>query len=268
VTSRANARLWLALLAVLAAGCATSQNYLTPEGPRLLGGYAGTPDADPTLRVVTFNVEYGRKVDRAIAGLRSHPSLRAADVLTLQEMDGPGVDEIARALGLNYVYFPASRDSKSGREMGNAILSPWPIEEPRKVLLPHTSRVIHRARAAVTALVAIDGRPVRVYSVHLGSPIGISGGRRRAQAEVVLADAEACPGPTIIAGDFNSHGLGKLFVERGYVWATQSVGKTVGMFSFDHVFVRGLPAKVTAGVERALNDASDHRPVWAALVFQ
>lgn len=263
-----NPRLRIALLAALAASCATTHNYLAPDGPRWLGAYAGAPDADPTLRVVTFNVEYGRRVDRAIAGLSSHPSLQGADLLLLQEMQGPGVDEVARALGMNYVYFPASRHRKSGADMGNAILSPWPIEEPRKLLLPHPSRLIQRARAAVTALVTIDGRPVRVYSVHLGSPLGISGGRRRAQAEVVLADAGGRSEPILIAGDLNSHGIGKLFVERGYVWATRSVGNTVRRFSFDHVFLRGLPAGVTAGVAREVTDASDHRPVWAALVLQ
>jgi endonuclease/exonuclease/phosphatase family metal-dependent hydrolase len=261
-------RLGAALLAAFAVGCAASQNYLAPDGPRLLGAYAGKPAEDPTLRIVTFNVEYGKRVDAAIEGLRSHPSLRGADVLLLQEMDGPGVDQIALALGMNFVYFPASREPKGQTDRGNAILSPWPIEEPRKILLPHQSRIIHRARVAVTALLTIDGRLVRVYCVHLGSPIGISGGRRRAQAEVVLADAERSAGPTIIAGDFNSHGIGDAFVDHGYIWATRSVGKTVGLFSFDHVFVRGLPARVTAGVAREVNNASDHRPVWAALDLQ
>jgi endonuclease/exonuclease/phosphatase family metal-dependent hydrolase len=258
-------RLGSALLAALAAGCAASQNYLAPDGPRLLGAYAGKPVDEPALRIVTFNVEYGRRVDAAIEGLRSHPSLRGADVLLLQEMDGPGVDRIAKGLGMNFVYFPASREPKGQTDRGNAILSPWLIEEPRKILLPHPSRIIHRGRVAVTALVTIEGRPVRVYCVHLGSPIGIGGGKRRAQAEVVLADAERSSGPTIIAGDFNSHGLGKVLVERGYVWATRSVGKTVRFFSFDHVFLKGFSGQVTAGVAREVDNASDHRPVWTTL---
>jgi endonuclease/exonuclease/phosphatase family metal-dependent hydrolase len=258
-------RLMAALLGAFSAGCAASQNYLAPEGPRLQGAYAGKPADEPALRIVTFNVEYGKRVEAAIEGLRSHPSLRGADVLLLQEMDGPGVDRIAQALGMNFVYFPASREPKGQTDRGNAILSPWPIEESRKILLPHPSRIIHRGRVAVTAVVTIDGKPVQVYCVHLGSPIGISGGKRRVQAEVVLADAERSPGPTIIAGDFNSHGIGNALVERGYVWATRSVGKTVGFFSFDHVFLKGFSGQVTAGVVREVNNASDHRPVWATL---
>lgn len=244
------------------------QNYLSPDLPRLIGGYATDSRADGTLRIVTFNVEHGKRTDRAIAGLSSHPSLRTADVILLQEMDGPGVDEIARALGMNFVYFPGSHDPKSGHDMGNAILSPWPIDHPRKLLLPHPSRIIHRARAVVTALVTIEGLPMSVYSVHLGSPIGVGPGARLEQAEVVLKDAAAATGPVVVAGDFNSRGLGNRFAEQGYVWATRSVGKTVGPFSFDHVFLRNLSGQVEAGVAREVNDASDHRPVWATLVFK
>src|SRR5436190_20200733 len=90
----------LVLLATsLLGGCATMQNYLERDAPRLAHEYAIDPRADGTLRVVTFNVEHGRRIERAIAGLRSHPSLAAADVIMLQEMDGPGVEEIAKALG-------------------------------------------------------------------------------------------------------------------------------------------------------------------------
>jgi len=268
VSRKGALRRGLALLAAaLVSGCATMQNYLAPNEPRLTGEYATEPrEEDGTLRVVTFNVEHGTRIDRAIAGLRSHASLKAADVLTLQEMDGPGVDEIARALGMNFVYFPGSHDPKSGHDMGNAILSPWPMDQPRKILLPHPSRIIHRARAVVAARVWVEGESINVYSVHLGSPIGVSGGQRRAQAEVVLKDAATTTGPVIIAGDFNSHGLGKRFVEAGFVWATQSIGKTVMLFSFDHVFMRGFSGQVAAGVAREVDDASDHRPVWATLV--
>jgi endonuclease/exonuclease/phosphatase family metal-dependent hydrolase len=252
-------------LALLAGSCATMQNYLEPDAPRFLGAYGTSPVADGVLRIVTFNIEYGRRIEGAIAGLRSHPSLKSADVLMLQEMDGPGVEEIAKALSLNYVYFPGSHDPKGGRDMGNAVLSPWPMEEPRKILLPHPSRVIHRARAVVCARITIEGRPVRACSVHLGSPLGVGPGARREQAEAVLKDVASSTDPVIIAGDLNSHGLGERFVKEGYVWATRSIGKTVGLFSFDHVFLRGLSGQVEAGVAREVKDASDHRPVWTTV---
>jgi endonuclease/exonuclease/phosphatase family metal-dependent hydrolase len=265
IWTKTEVRFAVVLIALLASSCTTMENYLEPDAPRFLGAYASAPVADGILRVVTFNVEHGRRIDRAIAGLRTHPSLKSADVIMLQEMDGPGVEEIAKALGMNYVYFPGSHDPKGGHDMGNAVLSPWPMEDPRKILLPHPSRIIHRARAVVTARVTIEGRPVRVYSVHLGSPLGVGPGARREQAEMVLKDAAASADPLIVAGDFNTDGLGERFVKEGYVWATRSIGHTVGPFSFDHVFLRGLSGQVEAGVAKEVNDASDHRPVWTTL---
>ena len=40
---------------------------------------------------------------------------------------------IAEELSLGYVYFPSSHHTKQDRDIGNAILSPWPIEERWKV---------------------------------------------------------------------------------------------------------------------------------------
>jgi len=263
-------RLRGAAVALLAAGCATHQNYLDPLGPRFEGAYAISAAHERELRVVTYNIKFGRKAAEAALALRTHPSLRNPDILVLQEMEAGGVELMARELGLNYVYFPASHDPKNGRDMGNAILSPWPIEESWKVLLPHPARVNHRARAAVAARLCVDGLALRVYSVHLGSPLGIGGGARREQAETVIRDAQASAEPVVLAGDFNSHGVGQAFAAAGFSWPTERVGRSAGLFSFDHVFLRGLATRrpPTAGVERAADKASDHRPVWVVLPFE
>jgi endonuclease/exonuclease/phosphatase family metal-dependent hydrolase len=167
---------------------------------------------------------------------------------------------------MNSIFYPASREAKGGRDWGNAILSPWPIEDTHKLLLPHHSRVVGRARTATTARVRLPAGPVRVYSVHLGAPFGTSPGGRRDQASVILADAERSPDPVVVAGDLNSHGLGRLFEEHGYCWPTKHVGPSVRGFSYDHVFARGLCSPpLVAGVARDVKEASDHRPVWAVL---
>lgn len=261
---------WLAFV-LAGTGCATSRNYLDPSGPWYSGDHAPAPMVEvpaAPLRVVTFNIEYGRRVEEAISELKQYPPLRSPDVLCLQEMDAPGVDDIARALGLNYVYYPGSRDGKTGRDFGNAVLTRWPIEESWKVLLPHTSRILHRARAAVAVRVRAEGGPLTIYSLHLGSPIGISGGQRRDQARALLADLQTRSGPAVIAGDFNSKGLGEVFVAAGFAWPTRDVGGTRGSHSFDHVFARGFVAAQapSAGVVREAKEASDHHPVWALLL--
>jgi endonuclease/exonuclease/phosphatase family metal-dependent hydrolase len=254
-------------LALIVGGCASAHNYLDPGGPRHVGQHAGDTPPGSDVHVVTFNIAHSKHIPEAIDILRTQPSLRDLDVLALQEMDAPGVQAIAKAMGLNYVYYPASRGPEEERDMGVALLSPWPIEESWKVPLPHVTRVLHRSRAAVAARIRIDGRAVRVYSVHFGSPWGMGGGRRRDQARAVLANALASADPVVIAGDFNSKGVSRIFESAGFLWITRDVGRTVGPFSFDHIVARGLgPAgSRTAGVVREAKGASDHRPVWAHL---
>jgi endonuclease/exonuclease/phosphatase family metal-dependent hydrolase len=246
-------------------GCATAHNYVDPTAPCYEGTFAPdrTASRPTTIRVVTFNIEYGLRIEQAVVALQRYEPLREPDVLLLQEMDAPGVEAIARALRLNYVYYPASLTPKTGRDFGNAILSPWPIGESAKLPLPQRSRILHQARAAVTARIRVADLEVQVYCLHLGSPLGISGSQRRQQAAAVLADARGRRDPVIIAGDLNSKGLGQVFTSAGYRWPTEHVGASRGGFSFDHIFARGLdPVPHAAGVVREANDASDHRPVW------
>jgi endonuclease/exonuclease/phosphatase family metal-dependent hydrolase len=255
-----------ALLLATSLGCATVTNYLDPASPRYETGGGDQRDLDPALRVVTFNVEKGLRVDRAVAALTRHPELAGADIVVLQEMGAEGVASVAAALRMSSVYYPASREPGGGADWGNAILSPWPIQDTSKLLLPHRSRFTGRARIASVARVLLPGGPVRVYSTQLGSPLGMGPGSRRDQAATILADAEGSRDPVILAGDFNSHGLGRLFEEHGYCWPTKNVGASVRGFSFDHVFARGLcSGPLLAGVARDVKDASDHRPVWALL---
>ena len=266
---RARRLLFAALALIPAPGCST-HNYLDPLGPIYVGGDGLVPDAHATIRVVTYNIQYAQHVDQALQALRQ-PFLSGPDVLALQEMDAPGVARIAEALRLKYVYYPVSIHPKTGRDFGNALLSPWPIEDPRKILLPHRSLVANQRRAAVAATVRIAGRPIRVYCVHFGAPLGTSGGRRRAQADVVLEDASKSPFPVIIMGDFNSRGVAEYMARAGYSWLTREVGTTarrLGLgFSFDQVLARGLePVEgLKASAVKGPKGASDHDPVWALL---
>jgi endonuclease/exonuclease/phosphatase family metal-dependent hydrolase len=221
------------------------------------------------LRVVTFNIEYALRVERGLAALRDDPRLRDADVVALQEMDAPATAAVARGLGAGYAYVPGSIHPKYRRDVGNAILSRWPIGEVSKIPLPHPSRFLGQERVAVRATVAIAGRRFRVYSLHLGSPLGTWPGQRRDQVDVVLRDAEGSPDPVLVAGDFNSHGLGDRLVAKGYTWLTRDVGPTTRGLSFDHLFVKGLRiVESRSGVAREVTDASDHRPVWAEIVAE
>ncbi len=254
----------------LVTGCRTAVNYPDGTGPRWSGAYAAAPVPSERLRVVTFNVKYGREAAAAAELLGRDPHLSGADVILLQEMDEASTELVARALSMNYVYYPASVHPAAGKNFGNAVLSRWPLEDDVKLVLPHRGRIRKGMRIAVGATMRIPGQdPVRVYSVHLETPASISGKGRRDQAEVILADAAAHP-RVIVAGDFNSRGILALFASRGYRWLTRRVGATISRFSWDHVAAKGFTLRECASVGALANarEISDHRPVWADLVAE
>lgn len=267
------------LVAALAMGAGLScgtLNYLDPAGPFHESSFArpdpAAPEAGAPLRVVTFNIAFALKVDEALEVLRGSPALREMDVLSLQEMDALSVERIARELHLNSVYSPSAVHPRTDRDFGCAILSPWPLVEPRRVVLPFAALGSGVRRSVVRATVVRGAERVRVYSVHLPAPLGIPASIRREQVEILMADAVDSPDPVVIAGDFNSHGLGRQFEDDGYVWLTRSVGATTRFLvfglSYDHIFSRGLvpiPGTTAVGVVNDNRGASDHRPVWALL---
>jgi endonuclease/exonuclease/phosphatase family metal-dependent hydrolase len=217
--------------------------------------------------VVTFNLKWGRHVDRA-AELFSRPGpLRGADLLVLQEMDRPGTERLARALGCAYVYVPSAVHPVPMHDFGVALLSPWPLEEPRKLLLPHRNRFRKLRRAAAVATMRSPLGPVRVYGIHFESSAGAWARVRRDQARAVLADAAGWDGPIVVAGDFNGRAGARVLAGDGFFWSTEKVKNTAGPFDFDHVLARGLcPAgRRAAAAAKDETDASDHDPVWAVL---
>jgi endonuclease/exonuclease/phosphatase family metal-dependent hydrolase len=274
-------RLAAGLLAAASAACATATSYLDPAGPLhefRRDANAAAPEAPGTLRVVSFNIAYAVEIDRALEVLRGEPSLRAADVLALQEMDAPGTERIARALGMNAVYFPSGVHPRHDRDFGCAVLSPWPLGEPRKLVLPHAARVNRLRRSAASAVVTRGTERIRVYSVHLPSPLAISGGSRIDELRELARDAAASAEPVVIAGDFNSHGKVEELERLGFAWLTRDLGATtrfkllgipLASLRYDHVLVRGLklaPGKDASGVVADNRGASDHKPIWAVLV--
>lgn len=257
----------VALLAVLA-GCAPTLNYTSPAGPRYEGHHA-RPDTDPSFRVVTFNVKWGRRVDRVAKLFRDTPALRDADFVCLQEMDERGVDHLARLLGYDYVYYPAVRHPVADQNFGNAVLSRWPIVEDRKIVLPERNRFRDMLRIAVGATLGTGETSIRAYCVHLETAAGIEGPQRRRQVQALLADARAYE-RVVVAGDLNNRNqVGPLFEKAGYAWLTKNVGRTMALWSWDHIFTRGLatsgPGRV--GTVRDVRGASDHRPVWAEITL-
>jgi endonuclease/exonuclease/phosphatase family metal-dependent hydrolase len=267
--SRAARRLGTAALLVIG-GCfphGTARNYTDPDGPRYAGD-ARTVAADAdTLRIVVFNVEYAYHVDRAIRLINWSNALRNPDILLLQEMDERGVKLIADSLGFGYVFFPATLHPVTGRDFGNAVLSRYPIEHDRKIILPFLARWRRTMRAAVGATIRVGRRRIRVYSIHISTFVGNGPTERRAQMSAVLADADSFP-VVVMGGDFNSGSVPGLALERGFTWPTRGLGHTESLWSMDHILLKGIAiAGRSVGVVQENGGASDHKPVWARIVL-
>jgi endonuclease/exonuclease/phosphatase family metal-dependent hydrolase len=266
---------WLAVLLALGA-CSTFKNYEAPEGPRYAGAYAaGLPSFDGTVKVISYNIKYGIKVEQAISDLTDIAELADGDILLLQELDPAGADMIARRLHANYVYYPASVQPATGKDFGNAVLSRWPIQGSRKVLLPHARPIRRQKRIAVFAEVRVGGLTVLACSAHTETVWMTSQGRR----DQMVAITESIPDDAayvVVGGDFNTqtidsvHAAEKVFQRAGLNKVTRGIGPTVrgeptGLITpqQDHVFARGMTC-LARGKSREAK-ASDHYPIWARL---
>ncbi|HET8622653.1 MAG TPA: endonuclease/exonuclease/phosphatase family protein [Gemmatimonadales bacterium] len=244
-------------------------NFTDAAAPRFEGRYAARPpDVTPAeIRVVTFNIKYAREIDRAIEVLRDSDSLRGADIITLQEMDDAGTERIARALRMNYAYLPSTIHAVTDTFFGPAVLTRWRIDSAWRVPFPHASVFRRQRRSATAVRIRIGRERLRVYSVHLETQGSISAEERVEQADAVLKDAAAARDRIIVAGDLNSYGIGQYFMDKGFLWLTQSFGETFMLWGWDHLLARGFSRDQvrSVGVERNARGASDHRPVWAVL---
>jgi endonuclease/exonuclease/phosphatase (EEP) superfamily protein YafD len=223
--------------------------------------------------VVNYNIDHGREVSKAIEAFETHEPLPHADIILLQEMDEVGTEEMAKALGCDFVYYPATV-ARHGRNFGNAILARWPLSGARKIILPELHPVNGVMRIAVGATVRIAGLDVMVYSAHT-EIFTVGAAHRRAQVEAIISDIGPGDSPVIVSGDFNT------VTRRGINWMTSQfsaigmarksagAGPTVAKLGVrpsaaDHIFARGFCRVGRGKVEAAR--ASDHFPVWVQLI--
>jgi endonuclease/exonuclease/phosphatase family metal-dependent hydrolase len=217
------------------------------------------------MRIVTYNLHFATRIDRAVEVIRSEPAL-AGDILSLQEVDGPAVDRVAGTLGMHSAWYPAAIHRRTGRHFAPAVLSRWPIIEQRLVELPHPG--LHGMRR-FAVLARIERGPEDIFdvvAVHFGTMREILFAQQEAQAKAVVDAVADRHWPLIVAGDLNRMGLGRVFERAGFDWVTRKVGFTHHVWSFDHVFTRGLRSLgARSGSVRAALKASDHRAVWVDL---
>jgi endonuclease/exonuclease/phosphatase family metal-dependent hydrolase len=264
----------LLLFAVSSTTCRNARNYLSPDSPRFTGSYADHPDIfNDTLKVVTFNIKFAREVNQAIETLRDSTALSGADIILLQEMDETGTEKIAKSLHYDYIYYPATVHPQTGRDFGNAILSRWPIQDVRKIILPYEFFLNKTRRIAVAATLKIDDLSLRVYSVHTATVV-LSEEKRLAQADSILRSISRSLPYIIVGGDFNTmfeknvKDLDRIFQANGFIRASRGAGATIEAgpveFTMDHIYTKGFVVLSTGVVE---TDASDHLAEWVIIAI-
>jgi len=170
------------------------------------------------VRVVTWNLwwRFGPWQARQKAILAVLRELRP-DVVGLQEVWAAGGENLAEwlagELGLYWTWAASDaserwqrRIGEPGVEVGNAVLSRWPVVEREVLRLPAPADV-DDGRLALYARLAAPGHPVPFFTVHLSSPLHASAVRRRqvtALAEFVAAHRTGTDFPPVVTGDFNA----------------------------------------------------------------
>src|SRR5687768_13716730 len=259
----------LSFLLLFSLSCRPGINYADPVSPRYAGSarVVNAPAARDTLRIVSFNIEYAIETRRAAQILSTVATLRDADLILLQEMTAPATRFLADSLHMRFVYYPAIYNRLKRRDIGNAILSRWPITEDSKIILPGRSRYAKTQRIATAATIRFRGQDIRVYSTHFGTPMDLGWKGRVEQLRGILDDASRYP-VVVIGGDMNSKDIGRIARESGYLWPTDTIPKGNSFGRLDHFFVRGLvmPGKAGVGTHRVPRSVSDHSPIWIRLL--
>jgi endonuclease/exonuclease/phosphatase family metal-dependent hydrolase len=258
---------------MLLASCASVSNFTAPLEPRFEGNFSDEQaEFDHTIEVVSYNISYGEDVDQAISELTEFDELSGADIILLQEMDEAGTESIARSLGYNFVYYPASIHSHHKKNFGNAILSKWPISDPEKIILPYANPRNQQTRIAVKAIVTIDDIQIPTYSVHTET-FWLGPKKRNAQIDTLVDSINEGYPYIIVGGDFNTLTPGSLKyleakfdqigMERASVGSGYSAGIAPLVFTLDHVFAKGMPVIEVGNSEQA--KASDHFPICVSI---
>jgi endonuclease/exonuclease/phosphatase family metal-dependent hydrolase len=256
--------------------CGPIRNYDDPNEPFYEGHYAGNvPNLGETIKIVTWNLSFAENLDSALDALTSVEELMGADIILLQEMDELGVELLAKDLGYNYVYYPASIHPRHKKKFGNAVLTRWEITDHEKIILPKIGAGNKHTRNAVKAVIMIADQEVTAYSAHFET-FWILQSKNQTQVEFLANQIDHQERVIIIGGDFNSLTKGSVayleerFRKNGVERLSKNTGHTFEYsgvkLTLDHIFSSGVE-DFEADVWRE-TDASDHYPVWSKIKIQ
>lgn len=269
--------------------------------------YTQTPyEVKDELTVFSYNIERGHSGNEIIQLLKSEIELKVPDIILLSEVDkGCGQNMngenfarvLADALNIYYVYGVEFYDVDADCEIGNAILSKYPMGNVRykrfsnveMYYLFNSSGYNYRqgGRSYIAADIKIGEKFLRVYSTHLAASF-FDAELRNEQTKELIEDAKkySYGRPIIIGGDFNSYnyssyltgnfhekGIGQFFLDAGYSDTHIEIPFALRYTNFDFVdwiidllFIKNASSSSPAvGNSPVWKGLSDHYPVWATV---
>jgi endonuclease/exonuclease/phosphatase family metal-dependent hydrolase len=248
----------------------------------------------PRLRLMTWNIHHGAKLDEIAAAMRTY----AADLCLLQEVDSNTsragntdvTAELTRRLAMSGVFAiefeELSQEQGKPAYTGQATLSRLPFLQSRilrferqsgfwkpRAWIPSSVPLLQRRRGGRLALVSeLDwgGRKLVVYNAHLESRS--AGFIQEKQLDEILADASRYPEGTVIllGGDLNTKYLPSIFLHKLEAAGFHSaMGEHIErthriMMALDWIFAKG-PVRIADGAIEHAAQGSDHYPLCAIL---
>ncbi|MBL4593077.1 MAG: hypothetical protein JKX68_04580 [Flavobacteriales bacterium] len=181
------------------------------------------------LRIVSWNIERGKKLDAIISYFKENPALSKADVILAIECDnGMGrtnnrnvAKELAEALGMNYCFVPSYLVLGKGAMgetdhttqnttalHGTAILSKYPIKTAKSVSVPPVKEVFHSSekrlgcKKGIVVQLQVGDKSLAIGAIHIDMS---SNAKDRAIQLNAILTALTKANIQLIGGDFNCH---------------------------------------------------------------
>ena len=239
------------------------------------------------IKIVSFNMRWrgGDDLSALIKLLKEDKEIGGAAVIGLQEVDRDKkrtantntARKMAEELGVHYAWAappPAEGKERDEEETGVAILSPFPLTDVTRIVLPNPGPG-GRRRVALGATVQIGDKRLRAYSVH--AETRTTNEKRIEQLKAVLDDLQSNHAKVkyaVVLGDFNTvtgkdrNATSRLFSDKEFLTPFSIDEPTWRTFiiklKLDWLWLRGGFEVKEYGIDRKI-EMSDHWPLWAVV---
>ena len=240
-------------------------------------------DTDIAVRVASYNVVFGSMTTPEQLGKMFKPY--NLDIIGFSEVpDGDWTDRVGKVLGMEHS-FVGKISSANHKDKYKSILSRTPLDGTTEHELRVNRRGFWNPASVVRAATEIEGVSIAFYSLHVSGSGGRKGNGHAFQFATEVMPKETV-GRVIIVGDFNNNigdeamntieaagmkptwkdletDLSKEFT----IWHSKP-DKHLGVI--DHILYNTASGAYATdgGIIELENPLSDHKPIWAEIVFR